>query len=175
MGREHPPDRCRSDLRAPRRAIRRGPPDLNGGGDIDAPLALHASCVAWQGRGLLIIGPSGSGKSALALALMALGCDLVADDQVLLSRQPDGGLRAACPATIAGLIEARGVGLLNAVPAGPVRLVLAVARGTPETERLPPERSVTYLGCSLPLLHDVGTGHFAPAILQYLKAGRRET
>ena len=75
----------------------------------------------------------------------------------------------------AGLIEARGVGLLNAVPAGPVRLVLAAARGTPETERLPPERSVTYLGCSLPLLHDVGTGHFAPAILQYLKAGRRET
>ncbi len=130
--------------------------------------------MAWRGRGVLISGPSGSGKSTLALALMALGCDLVADDRTHLAPAPLGGLWASCPAVIAGFIEARGIGLLSAVPCGPVRLCLAVKRGTPETARLPPERRVTYLGCSLPLLHDIDTGHFAPAILQYLKAGRRE-
>ncbi|MGR3463966.1 HPr kinase/phosphorylase [Limimaricola sp.] len=138
------------------------------------PLTLHASCVAWRGRGVLITGPSGSGKSGLALALMGLGCDLVADDRTHLAPAPGGGLWASCPAAIAGMIEARGIGLLGAVPRGPVRLRLAVDLGKAETERLPPERRVTHLGCSLPLLHDIGTGHFAPAILQYLKAGRRE-
>ncbi|MGR3594343.1 MAG: HPr kinase/phosphorylase [Limimaricola soesokkakensis] len=139
-----------------------------------APLSLHASCVAWQGRGVLITGPSGSGKSALALELMAYGCDLVADDRTLVYVGADGGLRATCPAAIAGLIEARGVGLLEARPTGPAAPCLAVALDRSETERLPPKRCVTYLGCSLPLLHNIGTGHFAPAILQYLKAGRRE-
>ncbi|GAD55882.1 MAG: hypothetical protein ACJASC_000668 [Limimaricola cinnabarinus] len=130
--------------------------------------------MAWRGRGVLITGPSGSGKSTLALALMALGCELVADDRTHITPAPDGGLWASCPATIAGLVEARGVGLLHAVPHGPARLYLAVERGTPETLRLPPERRVMHLGSSLPLLHDIDTGHFAPAILQYLKAGRRE-
>lgn len=51
---------------------------------------LHASCVALDGRGLLILGPSGSGKSALALELMALGADLVADDRTEIEGQgPD--------------------------------------------------------------------------------------
>ena len=46
-----------------------------------APLILHGSCVAVEGRGVLIVGPSGAGKSSLALALMALGAELVADDR----------------------------------------------------------------------------------------------
>ena len=45
---------------------------------------LNASCVAWQGRGALILGRSGAGKSALALQLMALGADLVSDDRTEL-------------------------------------------------------------------------------------------
>ena len=50
-----------------------------------AETIVHASCVTVQGRGVLITGASGSGKSALALSLMALGADLVADDRVILS------------------------------------------------------------------------------------------
>ncbi|MFZ9950137.1 MAG: HPr kinase/phosphorylase, partial [Gemmobacter sp.] len=60
------------------------------------PILLHASCVAFAGRGVLILGPSGSGKSGLALGLIALGAGLVADDAVLIA--PEGeGVRAARP------------------------------------------------------------------------------
>lgn len=136
------------------------------------PLLLHATTIAWNGRGLLILGPSGSGKSALALALMAHGADLVADDRTLITRAGEA-LIAACPPALSGLIEARGLGLLGAEPHPPVPLALAADLSRPETERLPPRRSVTLLDCSLPLVHDPGTGHFAAALLQYLKAGRR--
>ena len=62
-------------------------------------LTLHATCVAVEGRGVLITGPSGSGKSSLALALMAHGARLVADDRVTLSLR-EGTLWATCPETI---------------------------------------------------------------------------
>ncbi|SDF07027.1 HPr Serine kinase C-terminal domain-containing protein [Limimaricola pyoseonensis] len=122
---------------------------------------------------MLVTGPSGSGKSALALALIGLGCQLVADDRTRLALA-GGALWASCPPAIRGLIEARGAGLLFAPPLPAARLVLAAALDRPETERLPPERCVTYMGRSLPLLHNIGTDRFAQAILQYLKAGRRE-
>lgn len=136
------------------------------------PLLVHATCVSWSGRAVLLTGPSHSGKSALGLQLLAFGCDLVADDQTLLEKR-DGVLWASCPVPIKGLIEARGVGLLNVDAVSAARPVLAVALDVLETERLPPERHVTYLGTPLPLLHNIASGHFAAAILQYLKAGRR--
>ena len=132
---------------------------------------VHASCVAVAGRGVLITGPSGSGKSALALELMSRGAGLVADDRTILTREGDD-LIASCPPALSGLIEARFVGLLAADPHPPVPVALEVALGTRETERLPPRRSVTRLGFAVPLLHDAGTGHFAAAILQYLLMGR---
>jgi HPr kinase/phosphorylase len=46
---------------------------------------LHASCIALEGRGLLILGPSGAGKSSLAIRMMALGASLVSDDRTLVS------------------------------------------------------------------------------------------
>jgi len=74
----------------------------------DAQTLIHATTVAWQGRGALIIGNSGSGKSALALHMMALGCDLIADDQTLLERSMNQ-ITARCPTVIQGQIEARGL------------------------------------------------------------------
>ncbi|TNF62997.1 MAG: serine kinase [Rhodobacteraceae bacterium] len=136
-----------------------------------AAVVLHASAVAWAGRGLLILGPSGAGKSALALQLMAWGAALVADDRTEVSRQ-DGRLWAKAPPAIAGMIEARGVGLLAADPAGPVPLSLAVDLSATETERLPPLREITLLDTHLPLVHRVESGHFPAAVLQYLKGGR---
>ncbi len=133
---------------------------------------LHASCVALAGRGVLILGPSGSGKSALSLELMARGADLVADDRVLLRRAGEA-LLARPPESIAGMIEARGVGLLNARPAGEVPLTLVVDLGQQETERLPPQRRNILLGVSLPVLHNTGTAAYPAAILQYIRGGRR--
>ncbi|GGL51763.1 HPr kinase/phosphorylase [Wenxinia marina] len=136
-----------------------------------APETIHASCVAVAGRGVLITGPSGSGKSALALELMSRGAGLVADDRTILTRR-GAGLVASCPPALTGMIEARFVGLLAAAAHPPVQVALEVDLGTRETERLPPRRSVTRLDVDVPLLHDAGTGHFAAAILQYLLLGR---
>jgi HPr kinase/phosphorylase len=135
-------------------------------------LTLHASAVAWNGRAALITGVSGSGKSSLALALMGYGCMLIADDATQLHSET-GQLIASCPAPLTDLIEARGVGLLNAVTLRTAPVTLCITLDLIETERLPPSRSVDYLGVSIPLLHKVETGHFAAAVLQYLKQGRR--
>lgn len=134
-------------------------------------LILHASCVALGGRGLLILGPAGAGKSGLALMLMALGCDLVADDRTILRRR-GAALVASCPETIRGRIEARGLGILAARPVEEAELVLAADLSVPETERLPPRRGLTLLGCEIALVHSVGNAHFPAALLQYLKGGR---
>lgn len=136
-------------------------------------LTLHASAVAWEGRAALIAGPAGSGKSALVLSLMAWGCDLVADDRTRLAAE-GGRLVARCPAPLRGMVEARGVGLLRAAARDAAEVVVAVDLGRLETARLPAERGVTILGIRVPLLHKVEMGHFAPALLQYLKAGRLE-
>ncbi len=138
-----------------------------------AAAVVHGSCVAWSGRGLLILGPSGSGKSGLALQLMAHGAGLVADDRTRLTRPDDGPPVAAPMPAIAGLIEARGVGILAAEAAQPCRLALLVDLGKVETARLPEPRERAVLGWRLPMLHKVDSPHFAAAVLQYIKAERR--
>lgn len=132
---------------------------------------MHANCVSIDGKGLLIVGASGSGKSALSLQLMALGAALVADDKVELSHQPIG-VFASAPSTIHGLIEARGIGILNADASPPVRLSAVVTLDEIEAQRLPPDRFVNYFEQKLPLLHKVEGIHFAAALMQFLRAGR---
>ncbi len=108
----------------------------------------HASAVATAGRGLLIEGPAGSGKSALALELMAFGADLVADDRTELSRP---GAETAevwvdAPEQLPALIEARGLGLLPVRLAGPVPLFAVVRLGEAVPERLPAPVACELLG-----------------------------
>ncbi|MBI1418634.1 MAG: serine kinase [Limimaricola sp.] len=135
----------------------------------DIPHIMHATTVALGEAGLLILGRAGAGKSGLALQLMAFGCALVADDRTAISRKGDA-LIAHCPPAITGLIEARGIGLLRADTQASCRLRLAVDLDQTETERLPPERYLRLLDCDLPLVHNSASGHFAAALLQYLKA-----
>ena len=75
-------------------------------------LIVHGSAVSVEGRGCLITGASGSGKSTLALEMIAAGAVLVADDQTRINESPDG-LMMTAPPSIAGRIEARGVGVLK--------------------------------------------------------------
>lgn len=133
---------------------------------------IHASCVAAKGRGLLILGPSGSGKSGLALQLIALGAQLVADDQTILTVEA-GGLVARCPEALAGMIEARGLGLLAAPSVSFAQVALVVDLGQCEDQRLPPPRKITMLGCTVDLVLRAQIDHFPAAILHYLRYGRR--
>jgi HPr kinase/phosphorylase len=133
---------------------------------------LHATAVSFDGRAILLTGASGSGKSSLALQLIAVGAELVADDQTMLSLQ-DGQVMARCPPVLAGLIEARGVGLLQ-VPHRPQAVVsLVVDLDRTETERLPEYRQITLLGQPLSLVHGSNTAHFPSALKHYALYGRR--
>ncbi len=84
-------------------------------------IRVHGTSVALGGDGILLRGPSGSGKSDLALRLIADGARLVADDQTEL-RGVGETLEMAAPAAIAGRLEVRGVGILRvpAVPSAPL-------------------------------------------------------
>ena len=132
---------------------------------------VHASCVAVAGQGLLITGRSGSGKSSLALEMIGLGAELVADDRVDL-RMEGEKVMARPPEAISGLIEARGIGLLRARPAGPVPLAFVLDLDVVETARLPDPRVIRVLRQSVPLLHSVEAPHFAASLVQLLKMGR---
>ncbi|HYI71910.1 MAG TPA: aldolase, partial [Skermanella sp.] len=87
---------------------------------------------------VLLRGPSGSGKSDLALRLIDGGAKLVADDQVELALDAAGRVMARAPATLSGLLEVRGIGILrmNAVRTAPVGLV-ADLTSEDQVERLP--------------------------------------
>lgn len=75
-------------------------------------VSYHASCVELNGAGVLIFGESGSGKSDLALRLMDAGAVLVADDYVETVEE-NGSLHAFAPDNIKGLIEVRGIGIIQ--------------------------------------------------------------
>ncbi|WP_093035663.1 HPr kinase/phosphorylase [Ruegeria marina] len=132
---------------------------------------VHASCVALDGRALLIVGASGSGKSALALDLMALGAGLVSDDRVVLRRSDTSVMAEAAPA-IRGLVEARGIGLLRAVDHGPAPVAWVLDLDQVESRRLPPFREICLLGHSVPLLFRPNIPHLAASLAQLLKTGR---
>lgn len=131
---------------------------------------LHASCVSVAGRGILLMGKSGTGKSNIALSMIALGADFVADDQVILHRESDS-LIATCPATIRGKIEARGVGLLSIAPIESTRVVLAVDLDQQECDRLPSPRLIELLDRRITLFRKPSTPNLAAILYVTLLHG----
>ncbi len=150
----------------------------------------HGTCVAMKSRGLLIVGQSGSGKSAVALALLGLGCDLVCDDCVCLSvekgmekSEQTDVIIATPPARAMGMakpmIEARGIGLLNA-PMTPLssktRLIAVVDMDSASDSRLPAREYATLQTTKQTARIDLIRGANQPnlhfALLQYLIHGR---
>ena len=113
--------------------------------------SLHATCVSIGGRGVLLRGPSGGGKSDLALRLIDRGARLVADDQVAL-RAAEGVLRASAPEAIAGMIEVRGIGILALEPVADIPVVLVVDLVEADAvERLPEPETVEIQGVAVPV------------------------
>lgn len=112
---------------------------------------VHASTVALDGRAVLISGPSGSGKSDLALRLIDRGYTLVSDDQTIVRREGET-LIASAPPAIAGKLEIRGIGIVDMATAGNVPIALYVEL-TSEIMRLPDDRRERpVLGVNLPLV-----------------------
>ena len=112
---------------------------------------VHASTVATGGRAVLLSGPSGSGKSDLALRLIDRGFTLVSDDQTIVRREGDR-LIAKAPPTIAGKLEVRGLGIVEMETASNIPVALFVEL-TSDIERLPDEnRERSILGVELPLI-----------------------
>jgi serine kinase of HPr protein (carbohydrate metabolism regulator) len=112
---------------------------------------LHASTVAIDGRAVLIGGPSGSGKSDLALRLLDRGFKLVSDDRTLVRRDGEK-LIASAPPTIAGKLEIRGIGIVDMETVANVPVALFVEL-TSDIQRLPDEnRERPILGVRVPLI-----------------------
>lgn len=116
-------------------------------------ILLHGTCVAIDGRGVLLRGPSGSGKSDLALRLIDSGAILVADDQTRLERAGDA-LLASPPDTLAGLMEVRGLGLVRLGHLEKVTLDLVIdLTASSQVERLPEPNAVEILGLMVRHMH----------------------
>lgn len=116
-------------------------------------MIAHAGLVArrldGRWRGALIEGPSGSGKSDLALRLLDAGFQLVADDRVILWTS-EGRLYGRAPETISGLIECRGFDVVPHMALTFCEIVLVVGPGAPE--RVPDAQHAKRLGVELPYL-----------------------
>jgi serine kinase of HPr protein (carbohydrate metabolism regulator) len=125
---------------------------------------IHATCVDIAGRGVLLLGPPGSGKSDLALRLIdapgrgtgskQMDAVLVSDDQTVVVREDDR-LVASPPAALAGKIEVRGLGILPCRHRASTRLALSVRLTAAATiDRMPDatKSRLELLGIKLPLV-----------------------
>lgn len=122
---------------------------------------MHASCVLIGDAGVLIEGASGAGKSDLALRLIDRGATLVSDDYVFVQRH-DGRLIASPPATIAGKIEVRELGIVELPHAVSAPVALLIALGEPAARLPDPDAARIILGVETPLLALGGRDPSAP-------------
>jgi len=141
-------------------------------------LFIQATCVVVDGRGVLLRGPSGSGKSDLALRLIDGGARLVADDGVELRREGErllARLPPTAPDSVRGRIEVRGLGILPAPAVAETSLDLVIDLVAADAvERLPEPMTAELLGFALPLLRLCAQEPSAAAKVRLaVRAGRR--
>lgn len=113
---------------------------------------IYASCLAYDKKGLLLIGKSGSGKSDICLRMiMQKGAVLVADDRVDLTISGNN-LVAQAPSTIAGLLEVRGIGLIKFPYQKQVvvKLAIELVDDYAKIERMPDDDFIELVGLKIP-------------------------
>ena len=112
---------------------------------------IHASCVCIKNKGILIIGPSGSGKSDLTLRLIAeFGAKLVADDRVNIKASQDK-LIASAPKILRGLLEVRGIGIIKIKNKLSTKIDLVIDLISTKSERLPENQNYNICDINIPL------------------------
>jgi len=144
---------------------------------------IHGTCISFPlieedglCAALLLRGPPGVGKSDLALRLIDDGAMLVADDQVEVSQRDDILIATPAP-NIGGLLEVRGVGVVNLPTVPEARLIGVIDLGPGDVERLPEDQRTEIAGFSLPLWQLNGFEASAMAkvgVIVALAAGRTE-
>ena len=122
---------------------------------------VHATAIAVNGRAALITGPSGAGKSDLALRCLTLGTSpmlpypacLIADDRVVVERIANQ-VMASAPATIAGKLEVRGIGIIEVEPGppAPIRLIVELVEHQVAARFPDPCPTKIILGLHVPVL-----------------------
>ena len=118
---------------------------------FNGSLIMHATCVDINGSGVLIVGRSGSGKSSLAISLLALGSTLVADDQCELVKK-NNGFSISKPASLPNSIEIRGIGLVSVPMVVETSLDWVVNMDEAEKERMPDLRFTEIDGYKIPTI-----------------------
>ena len=113
-------------------------------------LQIHATCINLEGLGLLLRGPSGSGKSDLALRMMENNSQLIADDRVDLTLE-DGVLIARAPSCRRGLLEVRGVGVIEVPYSNSIQIlgIINLVENN-KIQRMPVPRMEFLLGVKIP-------------------------
>lgn len=135
---------------------------------------IHGSAVALGDQALLVTGAAGSGKSTLCLEMIALGATLIADDRIDLTRRGDD-IYASAPKTIAGLIEARGVGLIRMACVQNIRTAWLVDMDETEPDRLPQFRTRLLLEVPCPVIFGRDRIGLAAILVNLLRHGRCDT
>ena len=133
---------------------------------------LHASAVELDGKAVLIKGASGSGKSVLALKLISLGANLIADDQTLVFKHKNKVYLCA-PESLPRGLEIRGIGIVGAPICEQAELGLVVDLSKVEKNRVPEtiERKIVIMGYSFPFYLFKDIKEPAASIYAILKFG----
>ena len=113
---------------------------------------IHATAISINAHAVLIRGPSGSGKSDLALRMIDRGAKLIADDRCDIEVR-DGRVLVSAPEAIAGLLEVRGVGVVNigAEQFSTLALIVDLA-SSDEVERMPEKNLCDEYGLAIPAI-----------------------
>jgi len=138
-------------------------------------LQIHGTALMLEGYGVLLRGPSGTGKSDLALRLMDSGATLVADDRVNLTRA-ENSVRMSAPANLEGKLEIRGLGIVQVAcaPFAPLALVCDLVP-VDQVDRLPDVAIETVLDQLVPSMKIDSQTQSAAAKVRYaLKVARGE-
>jgi serine kinase of HPr protein (carbohydrate metabolism regulator) len=111
--------------------------------------------VAFNKKGLLLLGPSGVGKSDLAFRIIGDGGILISDDRTILTVDEYGEILASPPDSIKGKIEIRGLGIIDKpfVKRQPIHLVVSLQQSPVDIERLPTRSFYTLFDQNLPLVN----------------------